>query len=130
MKSVTSTNCIEYLKAIFTIHGIPEHLYPDNAKYFTSNKFNNFLMEREFTHIISSLRYPESNVFITRIVQTIENTLKKAKRVDYQMTLLCRRATQLDNHLPSLAEILYNRKIRTRTPTLLDTNHSKRQPNP
>ena len=33
MKSVTSTSCIEYLKAIFAVHGIAERLYTDNAKY-------------------------------------------------------------------------------------------------
>ena len=45
MKSVTSTSCIDYLKAIFAVHGIPERLYTDNAKYFISNEFHNFTME-------------------------------------------------------------------------------------
>ena len=42
--------------------------------------------------------------------------------MDYQMALLCLRTTPLDNHLPSPAEILCNRKIRTMIPTLLDKN--------
>ena len=42
--------------------------------------------------------------------------------MDYQMALLCLRTTPLDNHLPSPTEILYNRKIRTMIPTLLDKN--------
>ena len=42
MKSVISTSCIEYLKAIFAVHGIPECLYTDNAKCFVSNEFHNF----------------------------------------------------------------------------------------
>lgn len=50
--------------------------------------------------------------------------------MDYQMALLCLRATPLDSHLSSPEEILYNRKIRTRIPTLLNTNHIKRQLNP
>ena len=124
MKSVTSTSCMEYLKAIFAVHGIPERLYTDNAKYLVSNEFHNFAMEWEFTHITSSPRYPQSNGFIERMVQTIKNTLKKAKqsKMDYQMALLCLRTTPLDNHLPSPAEILYNRKIRTMIPILLDKN--------
>ena len=124
MKSVTSASCIEYLKAISAVHGIPERLYTDNAKYFVSNEFHNFAIEWEFTHITSSPRYPQSNGFIERMVQTIKNTLKKAKqsKMDYQMALLCLRTTPLDNHLPSPAEILYNRKIRTMIPTLLDKN--------
>ena len=31
----------------------------------------------------------------------------------------------MDNHLPSLAEILYGKKKRTRIPTLLNTNNPK-----
>ena len=124
MKSVTSTSCVEYLKAIFAVHGIPERRYTDNAKYFISNEFHNFAIEWEFTHVTSSPRYPQSNGFIERMVQTIKNTLKKAKqsKVDKQMALLCLRTTPLDNHLLSPAEILYNRKIRTIIPTLLDKN--------
>ena len=101
MKSVMSTSCIEYLKAIFTVHGIPERLYTDNAKYFVSNEFHNFAIVWEFTHITSSPRYPQSNGFIERMVQTIKNTLKMAKqsKMDYQMALLCLRTTPLDNHL-------------------------------
>ena len=56
MKSVTSTSCIEYLKAIFAVHGIPERLYTDNAKYFVSNEFHNFAIGWEFTHITSRPR--------------------------------------------------------------------------
>ena len=65
-----------------------------------------------------------TNGFIERMVQTIKNTLKKANqsKMDYQIALLCLRTTPLDNHLPSPAEILYNRKIRTMIPTLLDKN--------
>ena len=46
----------------------------------------------------------------------------KQSKMDYQMALLCRRTTPLDNHLPSPAEILYKRKIRTMIQTLLDKN--------
>ena len=64
MNSVTSTSCIEYLKSIFAVHGIPERLFTDNAKYFVSNEFHNFAIEWEFTHITSNPRYPQSNGFI------------------------------------------------------------------
>ena len=58
MKTVTCANCIEYFKAIFAVHGIPEQLYTNNAGYFVSNEFHNFTNEWEFTHITSSPRYP------------------------------------------------------------------------
>ena len=46
----------------------------------------------------------------------------KQSKMENQMALLCLRTTPLDNHLPSPAEILYNRKIRTMIQTLLDKN--------
>ena len=41
------------------------------------------------------------------------------------MALLSLRTTPLNNHLLSPTEILYGRKIRTRIPTLLNTNNAK-----
>lgn len=41
------------------------------------------------------------------------------------MALLYLRSTPLDNHLPSPAEILYNRKIRTKLPTLLSADNRR-----
>ena len=54
MKTVTSTSRIEYFKAIFAVHGLPERLYTDNARCFASNEFHNFTTEREFMHITSN----------------------------------------------------------------------------
>lgn len=51
LKNTTSLNCIEYFKAIFAVHSIPERLYTDNARSFVSNEFHNFATEWEFTHI-------------------------------------------------------------------------------
>ena len=53
--------------------------------------------------------------------------MKKAKqsRMDYQMAVWCLKATPLDSHLSSPTEILYNRKIRTKIPTLLNTGTTK-----
>ena len=78
-------------------------------------------------NITSSPRYPQSNGFIERMVQTVKITLEKAKqlRMDNLMDLLSLRTTPLDRHLLSPAEILYGRKIRTRIPTLLNTNNPK-----
>ena len=58
--------------------------------------------------------YPQSNGFTERVVQTVKKNLQKVKqsKINCRMALL--RSTPLDNYLPSPAEILYGRKIRTR----------------
>ena len=57
------------------------------------------------------LHYPQSNGFVERYVQTVKHTLKKVEhRSDVQMALLVLRATPIDSHLPSPAELLYGRR--------------------
>ena len=65
-----------------------------------------------FDHVTSSPHYPQSNGFIERHVQTVKHTLKKVgPRSDVQMALLVLRATPIDSHLPSPAELLYGRRV-------------------
>ena len=82
MKTVTCINCIEYFKAIFAVHGIPEHLYTDNARYSVSNEFHNFTTKWEFMNITPNQRYPQSNGFIERMVQTVKNWLPNGSPLD------------------------------------------------
>ena len=65
----------------------------------------------------SSPHYPQSNAFIERHVQTVKHTLKKVgPRSDVQMALLVLKATPIDSHLPSPAELLYGRRVVSNLP--------------
>ena len=67
---------------------------------------------------MSSPKYPRSNGFIERSIQTVKGVLTKAKESgsDPYLALLCLRTTPVDQNLPSPAEILYSRKIRANLP--------------
>ena len=71
-----------------------------------------------FHHITSSPRYPQSNGFIERQIQTVKNTLDKAEKSgkDLSMSMLCLRPTPIDSQLPSPAELLYQRKLKSNLP--------------
>ena len=77
-----------------------------------------------FSHVTSSPHYPRSNGFIERMIQTVKNTLKKAKAsgIDPNMALLCIRATPIDSRIPSPAELLYGRKMKDNLPTRIRNN--------
>ena len=63
------------------------------------------------------MKDPQSNGFIERDVQTVKHTLKKVgSRSDVQMALLVLRATPIDSHLPSPAELLYGRRVVSNLP--------------
>lgn len=107
------------MKQLFGEQGIPEKLVTDNGSQYTSAEFQRFTKEWDFVHTTSSPRYPQSNGFAERNVQTVKNILHKAKEShsDPYLALLCFRSTPIDHNLPSPAEMLYSRKPKTNLPS-------------
>ena len=118
LNSETSNAIIPQLKSIFSEHGIPRELYTDNGPCYASKEFQSFAAKWGFRHLTSSPHFPQSNGFIERLVGTVKSVLKKcqATRHDPQLAFLFLRSTPVDNHLPSPAEILYERPIRSTLP--------------
>lgn len=114
----TSACIIDTLKEVFSEQGTPEKVMSDNGPQYSSSQFKSFADEWNFTHVTSSPRYPQSNGFIERQVRTIKMTIMKAKRAkqDISKALQYLRATPVDHHLPSPAEMLLGRKIQSGLP--------------
>ena len=115
----TATTIINHMKNLFSRHGIPEKLITDNGPQFINQDFVKFTESWQIDHKTSSPRYPQSNGFIERNVQTIKKILKKAivSNKDPHLTLLEWRNTPIDESLPTPAELLFGRKIRGIIPT-------------
>ena len=92
-----------------------ENMESDNGTPFSSTEFRAFARKCGFSHDTSSPRYPQSNGLVERNMQTIKNTMVKAKEThtDVNMALLAFRSTPIDHSLPSPAEMLYKHKLRT-----------------
>lgn len=71
-------NFIDHFKSILSRHGKPDIIHSDNGPQFINANFKEFLRSWDIKHITSSPRYPQSNGFIERQVQTIKNLFKKA----------------------------------------------------
>ena len=114
----TSKAVINSLKEIFAEYGIPDIIRSDNGPQYDCESFAKFTKEWNIEHITSSPHYPQSNGFIERTIQTLKQTIKKARESgqDVHMALLSLRTTPIDSHLPSPAEILHGRKIRGNLP--------------
>lgn len=91
----------------------------DNGPQYSSALFAEFAQDWNFQHITSSPRYPQSNGFIERQVQTVKDIMLKAKKgnTDVNKALQSLRATPIDSYLPSPAELLLGRKIQSNIPT-------------
>ena len=89
----------------------------DYGGHFSSDAFRRFADQWCFDHVTSSPPYPQSNGHIERLVQTVKRTLKKVEvRSDVQMAIIVLRATPIDSHLPSRAELMYGRRVVSNLP--------------
>lgn len=115
LMSLSSRNVINSFKAIFARMGIPKLVCTDNGTQYTAKEFTEFAEYFGFEHIKSSPHHQSANGEAERAVRTIKNMLKKEQ--DPFLALLNYRATPLEQG-KSPAELLMNRKIRTRIPAL------------
>ena len=75
----TTASVVSAISQVFREHGIPERLISDNGTPFFSTEFRAFARKCGFSHDTSSPRYPQSNGLVERNIQTIKNTMVKAK---------------------------------------------------
>ena len=114
----TSSAVITASKQIFSEHGIPKTVVSDNGPHYSSAEYAQFASDWEFEHTTSSPHYPQSNGHVERSIQTVKRTMRKAKAsgADIHKALLCLRTTPIDDHIPSPAQMLYNRRVRDSMP--------------
>ena len=124
----TSQAVVNSTKEIFSEQGVPEKVISDNGRHYDSAVYRAFASTWGFSHVTSSPHYPQSNGFIERTIQSVKNTLKKAKASgkDAHMAMMCMRATPLDHDIPSPGEMLFNRKLRANLPIRVrNTSHQR-----
>ena len=100
---------------MFSEYGILEILHSDNGPQYASDQFADFCTSWVIIHEISSLHYPQSNVFAEACVKSVKHVLQctKYSGADPQLALLVLQATLIDAKLPSPAELLYQHQHRT-----------------
>ena len=124
LTQTSSRNIIAQLKGIFEEQGIPRKLISDNGPQYTSQEFQHFTAEWKFEHVTSSPYYPQSNGFIERMVQTVKQTLTKAKETgsDPHMAMLCLRTTPIDHNTAAPCELLNGRRYQSNVPAMSSLN--------
>jgi transposase InsO family protein len=129
LKRENSACVIAHMKQIFTEHGIPDKLYSDNGPCYASEEFLEFSKKYSFNHITSSPNYQQSNGLAERFVQTAKGILKKCDRTktDPELAFLILRTTPIASGIPSPAELLYGRQVRSTLPLTIhkETEHKE-----
>ena len=129
LSNKTSEAVIMAMKDMFARHGIPERVIADNMP-FNSLKFKSFASDWEIEVVTSSPHYPKSNGLVERNVQTMKRLLKKAdeSKQDAFLALLEFRNSPITGMEVSPAELLMERKLRTRLPTVKSLLEPKTRP--
>lgn len=113
----SSESVIRKLEMMFARHGIPLEIHTDGGPQFTSSAFRNFARVCDFSHVISSPRFPRANGLAEKGVQVVKRLLKKTKhaREAFWVALLNYRLSPQEGGM-SPAEMLMGRRLRGRLP--------------
>ena len=113
--SSTSSAVIKELGMIFSEFGKPQVFRSDNGPCYSSQEFKFFMQNWLIDHRTSSPHYPQSNGLAESMVKVSKNLIEKAVRqnLPWNQLLLDYRCTPISNEIPSPAEILFGRKLRS-----------------
>ena len=111
----TSSAVIKELGMIFSEFGNPLVFRSDNGPCYSSQEFRFFMQNWLIEHRTSSPHYPQSNGLAESMVKVSKNLIEKAVRQDlpWNRLLLDYRCTPISSEIPSPAEILFGRKLRS-----------------
>ena len=119
LHATTSENVTDEIRKAVSLFGQPDEIVSDNGPQYIGKPFQDFVHKWGIQHTTSSPRFPQSNGFIERQVQTIKKIIKKCKKEkqSLHLAMLDLRATPVDSKLPSPAEMLMGRPITTLLPS-------------
>ena len=111
----TSSTVIKELGMIFSEFGKPQVFRSDNGPCYSSQEFKFFMQNWLIEHRTSSPHYPQSNGLAESMVKVSKNLIEKAVIQDlpWNQLLLDYRCTPISSDIPSPAEILFGRKLRS-----------------
>ena len=111
----TSSAVIKELGMIFSKFGKPQIFRSDNGPCYLSQQFRFFMQNWLIEHRTSSPHYPQSNGLAESMVKVSKNLIEKAAKQDlpWNRLLLDYRCTPISSEIPSPAEILFGRKLRS-----------------
>ena len=118
LHNLTAGAVVKQTKMLFTENRIPETLLCDNGTQFTSAEFQQLAKQYSFEVVTSSPHYPHGHGFVERQVQTVKKTILKCRetREDIDLALLALRTTPLSSNIPSPAELLNGRTLKSTLP--------------
>jgi hypothetical protein len=119
IQNMKSATVASIFSDVFSMFGPPSIIMSDNGTQYSGLPFQEMCEAWSIQHITSSPRYARSNGLAERTVRTLKQVMKKcrATKNNVDIALLHLRATPIDSRLPSPAEMMFGRQIRTTLPS-------------
>ena len=124
LASTKSDTVARTTAALFSLFGVPNEIVTDNGPQYSGQPYQDMCKKWGINHTTSSPRYPRSNGLAERNIRTVKSIIKKCKKTkqDLQIALLNLRATPVDTGIPSPAEMMFGRPVRTTLPSYHHAN--------
>ena len=122
LQSTMTAKVIDCLEETFSRHGIPATLKSDNGPQFVSLEFDSFCKENGVTHCRTTAKWAQANGEVERQNASLLKRLRIAQaegkdwKRELRKYLLQYRAITHSTTGRSPAELLFNRRIRTKMP--------------
>ncbi|XP_033109892.1 uncharacterized protein K02A2.6-like, partial [Anneissia japonica] len=124
MKKITSEKIIDALEKIFLQHALPQSITSDNGAQFVSDEFETYLKESGIKHRRVTPLHPAANGEVERQNRSIMKRIAQAEGKDWKkelrVYLFAYRTTPHSVTGQTPAEMMWNRKLRTKLPELED----------
>ena len=124
LATTSAQKVIPKLDSIFARHGIPSHLTSDNGPPFQSHEFGRYMTAMGITHTTSTPLWPQGNAEVEAFMKPLGKAIKTAhlERRPWQQELsrflLAYRSTPHSTTKVPPAQLLYNREMRGKLPSL------------
>ena len=124
LTAISAQKVIAKLDCIFARHGIPSHLTSDNGPPFQSNEFRRYMSAMGINHTTSTPLWPQGNAEAEAFMKPLGKAIKTAHlenrpwQQELSKFLLNYRSTPHSTTKIPPAQLLYNRQIRGKLPTL------------
>ena len=108
---------------MLSLFGVPKLLRTDNASYFRSEVFEEFMKNLGITHRKITPLHPQANAEVERLMRTIQKNLKCSEieksdwKSNLEIFLMNYRSTPHSTTKISPYEALFNRKMNTKLPS-------------
>jgi transposase InsO family protein len=87
LRNTKARTVISKTKSIFSRHGILDEVLSDNGPQYSSQEYQQFAKDYDFTHTTISPRYPQSGGLREKTVQTV--------KADFQLRVFLRTSTHV-----------------------------------